>query len=555
MTGKTHSGTAVLSAVHPQVTLRLVERLRSEAPTADPIVLAPEIDRWRFEDQGLDVWSLGEEHLEIDSAGITRRLLDADVREVVIPLGVPRRQLAFVARWIASTDSLRFTLQRGGLRVSGRSAVALLWLTTLFVRLPVSLGLRVARFADGALTVTAARLLRAMPRRTAGLTGGVCHVVTHVGTGGAQRQLLEYLRWMAKTGGGDDLSLVALFGGNRGFLAPLRATGIPVVVVEDRFDGTVVGRAAVAAFPTLSVIVGLARIVRRSRPRCLYGWLFIANVAAGIAGRTAGVGRIVACERTLNRWKAEKGTGRWWYRSADRAAAGLWDAVVANSNAAADDFALWAGIPRDAIRVIPNGFDFDALLSRSVRDVRALHGIPEDELLILTVGRLSPEKNHELLLRAAARLVEAGAPPFRVVLVGHGPLEAQLRARALELGIEDRVVFAGRADDPESYYAAADLFVLTSRIESLPNALIEAQAFGVPAVTTDVGAAAEVVADGVTGVVMPSVSDAGLQAAILEIAEEPGLRDQFAELAHVVARERFSIGEMACQIEDLTSAW
>lgn len=552
VTGREHSGTAVLGIVHPSITLRVAEDLRSGDRPVRPIVLTPEIDAWRFEGGHWDVWTVGEEHLELDPGELTRRLREENVGEVVIPLGVPRRQLAFVARWARSAAAVRFTLRRGGLIIRRRSAVvAALWLLQLFVRLPTSVALRLGRFVDGALVVVAARMARVLPRRAAGASRNVVHVITHVGTGGAQRQLHEYLRWMATHDGGQPLSLVALYGGNRAFLEPLRATGIPVVVVEDRFDRTLVGRVARAAFPTTSVIAGLVRLVRESRPGCLYGWLFLANVACGIAGRLAGVPRVVASERTLNRWKAERGTGRWWYRPADRAAAGLWDAVVTNSAAAADDFAVWAGVPRDAIRVIPNGFDFETLLARPVRDVRRLHRIADDELLILTVGRLSPEKNHELLLRAAARVVRDHSR-VRFVLVGHGPLERRLRERARELGIDDRVVFAGRVDDPESYYAAADLFVLTSEIESLPNALIEAQAFGVPAITTDVGGASEVVADGVTGLVVP-VDDQRINRGISEIVGDHERRHSMTTVAAERVDGRFGMGRMAAEVDEVCS--
>ena len=92
---------------------------------------------------------------------------------------------------------------------------------------------------------------------------------------------------------------------------------------------------------------------------------------------------------------------------------------------------------------------------------------------------------------------------WHLFVVGHGVLETRLRQLAEDLGLDAQVTFTGRVDDPQSYYRAATLFVLSSRIEGLPNALIEAQVFGVAAVTTDCGGAGDVVDDGQTGRVVP----------------------------------------------------
>ena len=92
------------------------------------------------------------------------------------------------------------------------------------------------------------------------------------------------------------------------------------------------------------------------------------------------------------------------------------------------------------------------------------------------------QKNHPLLLRAFARLAHRDA---RLMLLGQGQNEAMLRALAGELGIADRVIFAGFHSDPSPFYATADLFVLSSDREGLPTVLIEALSFGLPPVSTD----------------------------------------------------------------------
>lgn len=103
--------------------------------------------------------------------------------------------------------------------------------------------------------------------------------------------------------------------------------------------------------------------------------------------------------------------------------------------------------------------------------------------VIITAGRLVPVKDHKTLLAGFAKLIQRR--PARLVIFGEGPLEPELRALASQLGIAERVLFAGYINDPAACYAVADLFVLTSLTEGFGNVLVEAMAAGVPVVSTD----------------------------------------------------------------------
>ncbi len=148
--------------------------------------------------------------------------------------------------------------------------------------------------------------------------------------------------------------------------------------------------------------------------------------------------------------------------------------LIAVSQGVADDLRGALGLGRARIEVIPNPFDFDALRASA----RAAAPVPEGRYII-HVGRFSAQKRHDLLLDAFAGL----APQLRLVLLTEPApaLASMIAAR----GLQDRVVVAGFQANPYPWLAGAELLVLSSDHEGLPNVVIEALALGVPAVSTD----------------------------------------------------------------------
>ncbi|BCX11982.1 MAG: glycosyl transferase [Thermosynechococcus sp.] len=154
---------------------------------------------------------------------------------------------------------------------------------------------------------------------------------------------------------------------------------------------------------------------------------------------------------------------------------------------------------------------------------------------ILTVGRLEPVKNQPLLLRAFAALAQ---PEARLMLVGQGPSEAPLRTLAADLGIADRVIFAGFHPDPSPFYSTADLFVLSSNNEGFPNVLAEALSFGLPVVSTDCPSGpAEILEGGRYGRLVPVGDAQALTRAMEEALESPVDRDALQRRATEFAPE------------------
>ena len=172
-------------------------------------------------------------------------------------------------------------------------------------------------------------------------------------------------------------------------------------------------------------------------------------------------------------------------------------------------------------------------------------GIPADAPVVGTVSHLTPLKALENFLGAAKR-VAAARPDTRFVVVGsapqtHAAYGERLRRQAVELGLPHPVLFAGPRDDVERWYAAMDLHLITSRSEGTTTTALEAQACGVPVVSTDVGAVHEVVEDGATGVLVPPGRADALAAATLSLLEDPARLAEMGRAGRAAAVERFGI--------------
>jgi len=193
-------------------------------------------------------------------------------------------------------------------------------------------------------------------------------------------------------------------------------------------------------------------------------------------------------------------------------------------------------LPMPPLETLHHGLDPAALPVPGRDGVRAELGIPEDAPVVGSVANFKAAKDHATLLRAAAQVRQA-IPSVRFVLVGQGPLEAETRRLAGQLGLDQTVVFAGFRTDATRLMAGFDAFALSSTYEGLPIALIEAMAVGCPAVVTRVGGTPEVVADGVHGFLVPPRDPAALAAGLTRLLGDRALRDGLGEAAAARAKD------------------
>jgi glycosyltransferase involved in cell wall biosynthesis len=217
--------------------------------------------------------------------------------------------------------------------------------------------------------------------------------------------------------------------------------------------------------------------------------------------------------------------------------------VVANSPAASNQLVA-EGVDAACIRVIPNGIDLERFpaLPRSGR-IRQ----------IVTVANLRPEKCHDVLLDAFARVVSAPGGPRELSLriVGDGPLRRSLEGQARALGIDERVSFLGHRDDVTDLLASSDLFILPSRSEAFPNSAMEAMAAGLPVIASAVGGLLDLIEDGRNGLLVPACDVAALATTIERLMAQPTLAVALGASARRHVRERYSFDRMIAGFEHL----
>lgn len=287
----------------------------------------------------------------------------------------------------------------------------------------------------------------------------------------------------------------------------------------------------------------LLELFRRERPDIVHthGWGTL--VEGWSAARLARVPIVVHGEHgTLQLNRVQRRVQRFVWARADR--------LLSVSSRLADRMSAATGFPRDRITVVTNGVDLSRFTSVSRTDARRALDIPDDVVVIGTAGRLVPVKNQSLLLEALGALSRQGVP-FMGLIAGEGPLRDDLTAKATALGLGSRIRFLGHRPDPETVYAALDLFVLSSHSEGMSNTILEAMASGVAVVATRVGGADELVADGVTGVLVPPSSKEQLAVALLALATDESRRRSMGMAGRDRAGSVFGLSRMIREYESV----
>ena len=211
-------------------------------------------------------------------------------------------------------------------------------------------------------------------------------------------------------------------------------------------------------------------------------------------------------------------------------------------------------LPVDRSRIIYNGVDSDfyslSAIPESGRSFRLEVDIPVDAIVIGSVGRFAPEKHFSLLIETLGRLHSAGRNAY-LVLVGRGEERARLEQAAAQRGVFDKMRFPGVLNDVRPAIAAMDIFVLPSRAETFSNAALEAMAMERPVVLSNIGGAAEMIEDLVSGMLFEAGDIETLTQLLVTLYDSGELRKQIGTAARQRIINSFSFSDMVSRYEDL----
>lgn len=307
----------------------------------------------------------------------------------------------------------------------------------------------------------------------------------------------------------------------------------------------------IATFRSLHAVMQQARLARdivRHRIAIVHSYNFYGNVFAIPPARFAGAVVIASIrDRGLYLTRMQ--------RRVQRVVCRLADCILVNADAV-KDWLIAEGYKPEKITVIRNGVELGRF--RRAAEPGQLQrelGLPSDVRLVAVVSRLKRLKGIEDFLEAAAT-ISGRFPDVRFLIVGEtNPKEraylAQLSSLAQRLGIADRVIFTGLRSDVPTLLSGVAVSVMPSLNEALSNVLLESMAAGAPVVATHVGGTPEAMTDEVTGLLVPPADPAALTAAMSRLLEDHELAARLGSAARQVIAERFSVGRMVEQTEQL----
>lgn len=360
----------------------------------------------------------------------------------------------------------------------------------------------------------------------------ICHVITGLGTGGAERTLERLL-------GGSDPNRFS------GSVVSLLPRGPQAEAIE-RQGWQVRSLDLAAGLPAVRALPRLRRWLLQSRPDIIQTWMYHADLLGGLAARSAGCHRVAwNVRRSLFPGKASE--PKLSTRSVARACLALSRPVprliVCGSHSAKTSHAA-AGYPQDKLRVITNGVEIPASVSGARRSVREELQLDSGTILIGRNARYDWIKDYPVLLQAAGLLVGKGFD-VHFALWGEGVCESnrELTTQLRSLSLVGRCHLLGHRTDVVRLHSALDVACSSSRGEGFPNAIAEAMAVGVPCVVTDVGDSAVLVGD--TGRIVPRRSPFHLAEAIGDLIEAgPYARQKMGEAALRRIEAGFSLNAM-----------
>lgn len=230
-----------------------------------------------------------------------------------------------------------------------------------------------------------------------------------------------------------------------------------------------------------------------------------------------------------------------WFLSSTRA-------IIALSRSHADYLERVDGIEPGKITIIENGIVPELYNRTSLEGLTALRqelGITADHKVVIMVAGLRPEKAHESVIEAAKTLT-SDRPSLKFLIVGDGPRRHELEEMTERLGVRGDVIFLGERNDIPDLLHLANVLVLPSHpaVETLPLAIMEAMAAGVPVVASRVGSVPDMIVDGVNGKLISPANSRELAVAIADLLDNPALAHTIADAGRRTVHDRYTLEKM-----------
>jgi glycosyltransferase involved in cell wall biosynthesis len=361
----------------------------------------------------------------------------------------------------------------------------------------------------------------------------ILFVGTQMATGGAQKVLLDQALWFHER----RHKVMALFFYDKEGLHQKWQDISPFPIYNlNAFQDS--ASAVVKSFYLLSGLWNLWKLMRREKFDVIESFTHDSNIIALPLAWLAGAPiRIASHHGVIDgfpRWREKLHS---WIVNV-----GIADILVAVSTRT-QQLAETEGVKPERIAVIPNGItpvDLE-LVSRS--NARKETGVTNGDLYLLSVGRLVYQKGHEFLIHAMPEVLRH-YPNTKAGICGDGVLRSQLEEQILKLDLSDSVKLLGQWDNVSRFLAIADVFILPSRWEGLPIALLEAMSAGLPVIATRVEGVEEVVEDQIHGLLVPLEDSEALAKAILQLINDPKKRNEMGMAASLRVKQLYTADRM-----------
>lgn len=360
----------------------------------------------------------------------------------------------------------------------------------------------------------------------------VLHVIDSLDLGGAQTLLLEICKNSDRERFDPE---VACMHGRGVFAAEFEKAGIKVHSLSP------------GKWPPF-YLPNFLKLLRETDPEILHLHLFGANLIAKPLAALAGKRALVVHDHCN-----DAGRGNPLLLLADALANRLAARVIAVSGSIRDFLINREGVDPDRIIVLSNGIDartFVAPDDRKRAEARTALDFPPEAFVVGGMGRLVPQKNFNLFLEVAARVLTRHPSAF-FVIAGTGPEEQALKAKATELGINDRVRFLGHVSDRLALYHSFDTLLMTSDFEGTPMVLLEAMSCGLPVVASSVDGIAEVCTTSRDALLVSPGDVLGFTSALERVLKDITLCEELGRNARATVLERYEIRKLTARIESL----